>query len=321
MQQTRYVFPDEYTELEAHDRLTIALPPVQLALAKALLALGKPTVVFLMNGGAVALDALLELIGAAQAAAAAAAADGRSFPVALVEAFYPGPRGGTALAQGLFGRHNRWGRLPYTIYPASFAAEAEMSMHDLRVAPGRTYRYYRNATFEFGQGLSLSKWALAHTAAAAPAAAPAAPSCLGSLSTADPAAACEVALALTNGAGAASLAGDCVVTAYFRTAAPRAWRRGSAAGIAAADLLIPRKTLFNFERVADVAAGATVAVRFNVTAADLAVADEANGDWVVEAGEYVLRFEDGSFGAGAVAVEMAATVTGAKVVLDKFPAA
>ena len=256
-----------------------------------------------MNGGAVAMDGLLELVDAAQ--------QQQYFPVALIEAFYPGPKGGTAMAQGMFGRHNRWGRLPYTIYPASFTAEAEMSMHDLRVAPGRTYRYYRGATYEFGQGLSLSQWKLEGTA----------PPCLGALSTADPHAPCGVSLALTNGAGTASLTGDCVVTAYWRAASARAWRRPSAAGIAASELLTPRKTLFDFVRVADVATGATAEVHFNVTAADLALADETSGDWMVEPGSFVLRFEDGSFGADAVAVEMTATGTGTKMVLDKFPGA
>jgi len=44
-------------ELEAHDRTTIDLPQVQHDLAKAVLALGKPLVLFLMNAGAVAIDA------------------------------------------------------------------------------------------------------------------------------------------------------------------------------------------------------------------------------------------------------------------------
>ena len=47
----------EYLELEAHDRTTIDLPQVQHDLAKAVLALGKPLVLFLMNAGAVAIDA------------------------------------------------------------------------------------------------------------------------------------------------------------------------------------------------------------------------------------------------------------------------
>ena len=47
-----------------------------------------------------------------------------SAPLAIIEAFYPGPRGGEALAQGLFGDMNAWGRLPYTIYPSRYFRSA-----------------------------------------------------------------------------------------------------------------------------------------------------------------------------------------------------
>jgi beta-glucosidase len=87
---------DPYLESEAHDRKTIDLPPTQHALAKAVLAVGKPTVLVLMNAGMVAIDA-------------EAAFDGQ---LAIVEAFYPGPYGGRALADSLYGKQNRWGRLP-----------------------------------------------------------------------------------------------------------------------------------------------------------------------------------------------------------------
>lgn len=46
-------------ELEAHDRTTIALPDIQKKLASEVLALGKPTVIVLLNAGAVAVDSLL----------------------------------------------------------------------------------------------------------------------------------------------------------------------------------------------------------------------------------------------------------------------
>ena len=61
----------------------IDLPAVQHAFAAAVLALGKPTVLFLMNAGAVAIEP--EMAAANQ--------------LAIIEAFYPGLRGGTALAQ------------------------------------------------------------------------------------------------------------------------------------------------------------------------------------------------------------------------------
>jgi len=76
---------------------------VQHEFAARVLALGKPTVLVLMNAGAVAFDAEAAHVGPA--------------PLAIIEAFYPGPSGGVALAQGIFGLHNRWGRLPYVAGP------------------------------------------------------------------------------------------------------------------------------------------------------------------------------------------------------------
>jgi hypothetical protein len=257
---------------------------VQLDLATEVLRLGKPTVIVLLNGGALALDALLQEVDAAGAR------------VAIVEAFYPGPRGGEAIAQGLFGLHNRWGRLPYTVYPASFTSEADMSMHDLRVPPGRTYRYYRSPTYSFGHGLSLSSWEL-H-------ADPRPPSCLLSLRTATPAVQCEVRLELRN---TGTVAGDAVVTAYFRSASPRKWRSPGK--------LSPLKQLFGFTRQHDVPAGATSAVTFNVSVGDLALVDESSGDRVSEPGEYVVSFE---LGAGDQ-LQMDARVAGERAVLESFP--
>ena len=60
-----------------------------------------PTVVVLMNGGAVGVDAWIGTVGA------------------VVESFYPGELGGDAIVQALLGRENRWGALPVTMYPSS----------------------------------------------------------------------------------------------------------------------------------------------------------------------------------------------------------
>jgi hypothetical protein len=79
-----------------------------------------------------------------------------------------------------------------------------MSMHDLRVAPGRTYRYYETPLFEFGSGLTLTDWLVAGTA----------PSCLSGLSTATPDAVCAVTITVKN---TGKMDGDAVVLAYFRS--------------------------------------------------------------------------------------------------------
>jgi beta-D-xylosidase 4 len=130
-----------FLETEGHDRTSIDLPEAQHALAKAVIALGKPTVVFLLNGGMVALDAFV------------------GTNVSIVEAFYPGFEGSKALAQSLFGQANRWGKMPYTVYKASWANENSMLDHD--VTHQRTYRYGADAVVPFGAGRSLTEFALA----------------------------------------------------------------------------------------------------------------------------------------------------------------
>lgn len=283
-----YVFPDEYLELEAHDRLTIDLPAVQHRLAAKVLELGKPTVLFLMHAGAVAIDDEASYQGKA--------------PMAIVEAFYPGTRGGEALAQGLFGLHNRWGRMPYTIYPKKFESEALMTEHDIRLAPGRTYRYYPTPTFAFGHGLTLTTWSL--TADPAP--------CLTQLSTATPKQVCPVSLKLTN---TGNLTGDSVLMAYFRKTGSqdKRWTGGQVAG---GRVHMPQiRQLFDFQRLVDVMPGFTETVVFDVAPSSLAEADEPSGDWGLSADSFSLIFEDG----GGASVEMDAKITGDSVVLDPFP--
>ena len=94
---------------------------MQERLLKALSETGKPVVLVLLNGSALAVnwaDAHLP---------------------AIVEAWYPGEEGGTALADVLFGDYNPAGRLPVTFYRS---ADDLPPFEDYRMA-GRTYRYSR----------------------------------------------------------------------------------------------------------------------------------------------------------------------------------
>eukprot|EP01079_Euglenida_sp_SAG-EU17-18_P009673 gene9673-1740_t len=84
---------DKTIEHEGKDRAAITLPGLQDDFAKQVLALKKPTVLVLTNGGVLAIDTLM------------------SGPSAIVEAFNPA-FGAPALADTLFGRLNRWGKLP-----------------------------------------------------------------------------------------------------------------------------------------------------------------------------------------------------------------
>lgn len=201
------------------------------------------------------------------------------------------------------------GRMPYTLYPNKFTQQAEMSEHDLRVSPGRTYRYYREPLFSFGAGLTLTNWtlALASTPETVHSTTPqhaeqqhkefeldqdrhddgrplTAPSCLRALATTG--GSCEVGVRVSN---TGAIAGDCVVMAFFRaqrTKSQWAARRALSPTPARAGktaLLTPMKQLFDYSRVKAVAAGAHVDISFNVSASSLAEVAEASG-CVLESG-------------------------------------
>ena len=78
---------------------------------------------------------------------------------AIIDAFYPGERGGTAIANILFGVSNPAGRLPYTVPQEDFIKRDMLNM-DLRSAGGTTYKWLEAApVYEFGAGGSYSSFA------------------------------------------------------------------------------------------------------------------------------------------------------------------
>lgn len=85
---------------------------------------------------------------------------------ALLWAGYPGQGGGKALAEILFGVVSPSGRVPTTIYPASFVNEVQMINMDMSAnattgSPGFTYRYYTGkVVYPFGWGLTYTNWSL-----------------------------------------------------------------------------------------------------------------------------------------------------------------
>jgi beta-glucosidase len=120
------------------DRTEIGLPAVQQSLLQALAATGKPLVVVLMNGSALAVP------WAEQHAAA------------ILEAWYPGEEGGTAIAETLAGANNPAGRLPVTFY----ASLDQLPAFDDYSMRQRTYRYFHGKPlYPFGFGLSYARFA------------------------------------------------------------------------------------------------------------------------------------------------------------------
>ncbi|HEX8149319.1 MAG TPA: glycoside hydrolase family 3 C-terminal domain-containing protein [Pyrinomonadaceae bacterium] len=117
------------------DRTDISLPKPQEELIRQVHALGKPVVLVLLGGSALAVNWADENVGA------------------IVEAWYPGQEGGTALADVLFGDYNPAGRLPVTFYKS---AEQLPPFEDYRME-GRTYRYFKGEPlYPFGHGLSYT---------------------------------------------------------------------------------------------------------------------------------------------------------------------
>lgn len=119
------------------DRLRIELPDVQEALLRQLHETGTPIILVLLNGSAVAVE------WASRHAAA------------ILEAWYPGEEGGTAIAEAIFGTYNPGGRLPVTFYRST----ADLpDFEDYRMQ-GRTYRYFEGEPlYPFGFGLSYTQF-------------------------------------------------------------------------------------------------------------------------------------------------------------------
>jgi beta-glucosidase len=120
------------------DRNDLNLPAVQENLLKAIHALGKPIVLVLVGGSAVAVNWANDNLPA------------------ILCAWYPGQDGGTAIADVLFGQYNPAGRLPVTFYKS----EADLPLFDDYSMAGRTYRYFQGQPlYPFGFGLSYTTFA------------------------------------------------------------------------------------------------------------------------------------------------------------------
>ena len=117
------------------DRTKLGLPKTQLDLIKEIHALGKPVVLVLLNGSALAINWENEKIPA------------------ILEAWYPGQAGGTAIADILFGDYNPAGKLPVTFYKSV----DDLPPFEQYEMTGHTYKYFQGKPlYPFGFGLSYS---------------------------------------------------------------------------------------------------------------------------------------------------------------------
>jgi beta-glucosidase len=119
------------------DRTDLVLPAAQQRLLEAVTLVGKPTVLVLLGGSALAVGWADRNVGA------------------IVEAWYPGQAAGTAIADVLFGDYNPAGRLPVTFY----RSVGDLPPFDDYAMTGRTYRFFEGEPlYAFGHGLSYTSF-------------------------------------------------------------------------------------------------------------------------------------------------------------------
>ena len=219
----------------------------------------------LTNGGALAIDSL----------ANPRAGQAQAMPYAIVEAFNPAAYGGQAIADSLFGKANRWGKLPITMYPHEYIQQQPLTNYDMSIAPGRTYRYYQGKPlFSFGMGLSLTSFSLECNATAHQ---PPAPMPLSIDSGRNMSVECTVA-------NTGSLLGDEVVQVYHQV--------GGALRTSISKLHpVPLRRLVQFERVT-VAAGQAQRMVFSFDEQTFSLVTK-NGSTLLYHGEHALIFSRG----------------------------
>ena len=215
------------------DRTAINLPAAQEDLLKALGATGKPLIVVLQNGSALAVNWAQQHANA------------------ILEAWYPGEEGGTAIAETLAGDNNPSGRLPLTFY-SSLSQVPAFEQYSMK---GRTYRYFSDKPlYGFGFGLSYTRFTYSNLRIAS-----------SEVKAGDPV---TVEGDVRN---TGTVAGDEVVELYLTQ--PKAYET-------------PLRLLAGFQRV-HVAAGESAHVSLTIDPRSLGQVD-ANGNRVIVPGEYTV---------------------------------
>jgi beta-glucosidase len=241
----------KYVGFHGGDRTVIELPESQAALLQALHATGKPVIFVNCSGSAIAFPWAAENVPA------------------ILQAWYPGQRGGTAVADVLFGQAAPSGRLPVTFYRATadLPAFTDYSMAN------RTYRFFTGRPlYAFGFGLTYTAFRYGAAAAAQKTVAR------------DGVVQLSVPIENTGGRDGAE-----VVEVYGR-------RSGAA-------LPEPIRTLVAFEKV-EVSRGQTRTVQIAVPIERLRLWDAAKKDYAVAPGEYEIQV-----GASAGDIRSVARVT------------
>jgi beta-glucosidase len=214
------------------DRTTLDLPPAQEELLEAVVKTGKPVILVLLNGSAVSINW----------------AD--AHVPAILEAWYPGQAGGTAVAEAIFGLTNPGGRLPVTFYQSA-SDLPDFKDYNMK---NHTYRYFTGKPlYPFGYGLSYTTFAYDNLQI--------------NPATVKQGDSVSVKADVEN---SGSRPGDEVVQLYLKDED--------------SSLPVPGLQLQGFARVR-LAPAEKQTVEFTITAAQMSAADE-NGKWVLEPGAF-----------------------------------
>ena len=128
----------DYPGFRGGDRTSIELPAVQWELISVLAEAGKKVILVNFSGSAIALEPESRVCSA------------------ILQAWYPGQEGGTAVAEALFGDFNPSGKLPLTFY----RDDSQLKPFTDYDMAGRTYRFFTGEPlFPFGHGLSYTTFA------------------------------------------------------------------------------------------------------------------------------------------------------------------
>ena len=246
------------------DRTDLSLPKPQEALLKAVAATGKPVVVVLLSGSALAVNWANDNVPA------------------IVQAWYPGGEGGTAVADVLFGDYNPAGRLPVTFYKSieQLPPFTDYSMQ------GRTYRYFKGEPlYRFGFGLSYTRFAYSNLRFDSRAVKAGQP--------------IKVTVDVKN---VGSLAGDEVVQLYLTDVI--------------ASVPVPIRSLIGFDRIS-LRPGEKRTVTFTITPRQMSLIDD-RGKRIIEPGEFLVSAGGGQPGfAQTPAITGKFSVTGSSLELPE----
>ena len=126
---------DQGNEYASGDKPNLELPGLQQHVLETICSFGKPVVLVILSGSALAVNWADQNVPA------------------IIQGWYPGAQGGRAIADLLFGEKNPEGKLPVTFYKSTDDLP-EFTDYSMK---GRTYRYMQqDALYPFGYGLSYT---------------------------------------------------------------------------------------------------------------------------------------------------------------------